>query len=159
MTQFTATLNRWLIALVQDCSNSTANALELLQSCTKPSLCITRLQRVITSSILFYSSTCKGLFLYPITVFSLASMSSTVIEQAIKFQDRLAHHLKQYHGSQWLKTAFSKSLPKLPLQHCCRPANQISWQFYTLSPQSQYLNWWLQLIQVSLNGHFHLMAV
>ena len=26
--------------LVQDCSNSTANALELLQSCNKPSICI-----------------------------------------------------------------------------------------------------------------------
>ena len=25
--------------LVQDCSNSIANALELLQSCTKPSIC------------------------------------------------------------------------------------------------------------------------
>ena len=25
--------------LVQDCSNSNANALELLQSCTKPSIC------------------------------------------------------------------------------------------------------------------------
>ena len=25
--------------LVQDCSNSIANALELLQSCTKPSMC------------------------------------------------------------------------------------------------------------------------
>ena len=26
--------------LVQDCSNSIANALELLQSCTKPSICV-----------------------------------------------------------------------------------------------------------------------
>ena len=29
----------YLIGLVQDCSNSIANALELLQSCTKPSIC------------------------------------------------------------------------------------------------------------------------
>ena len=28
----------YIDGLVQDCSNSTANALELLQSCTKPSI-------------------------------------------------------------------------------------------------------------------------
>ena len=32
-------LNEYLDGLVQDCSNSIANALELLQSCTKPSIC------------------------------------------------------------------------------------------------------------------------
>ena len=31
-------LTKYLNGLVQDCSNSTANALELLQSCTKPSI-------------------------------------------------------------------------------------------------------------------------
>ena len=31
--------SRWIDGLVQDCSNSIANALELLQSCTKPSKC------------------------------------------------------------------------------------------------------------------------
>ena len=29
----------YINGLVQDCSNSIANALELLQSCTKPSIC------------------------------------------------------------------------------------------------------------------------
>ena len=29
----------YIDGLVQDCSNSIANALELLQSCTKPSIC------------------------------------------------------------------------------------------------------------------------
>ena len=32
---------------VQDCSNSTANALELLQSCTKPSICFACLSYLI----------------------------------------------------------------------------------------------------------------
>ena len=31
--------NEYIDGLVQDCSNSIANALELLQSCTKPSIC------------------------------------------------------------------------------------------------------------------------
>ena len=31
--------NEYIDGLVQDCSNSIANALELLQSCTKPSTC------------------------------------------------------------------------------------------------------------------------
>ena len=31
---------RYIDGLVQDCSNSTANALELLQSSTKPSICL-----------------------------------------------------------------------------------------------------------------------
>ena len=30
----------YIAGLVQDCSNSIANALELLQSCTKPSICV-----------------------------------------------------------------------------------------------------------------------
>ena len=33
------TLVSYINGLVQDCSNSTANTLELLQSCTKPSIC------------------------------------------------------------------------------------------------------------------------
>ena len=32
-------LKDYIDGLVQDCSNSIANALELLQSCTEPSLC------------------------------------------------------------------------------------------------------------------------
>ena len=32
-------LQLYIDGLVQDCSNSIANALELLQSCTKPSIC------------------------------------------------------------------------------------------------------------------------
>ena len=30
----------YIDGLAQDCSNSIANALELLQSCTKPSICL-----------------------------------------------------------------------------------------------------------------------
>ena len=36
------TLMRYFDGLVQDCSNSIANALELLQSCSKPSIYITK---------------------------------------------------------------------------------------------------------------------
>ena len=32
-------IHLYVDGLVQDCSNSIANALELLQSCTKPSMC------------------------------------------------------------------------------------------------------------------------
>ena len=39
LTQFT---NAYIDGLLQDCSNSIANAMELLQSCTKPSICGTR---------------------------------------------------------------------------------------------------------------------
>ena len=42
-------LNHWVFmhidGLLQDCSNSIANALELLQSCTNPSICITSLDQ------------------------------------------------------------------------------------------------------------------
>ena len=37
----------WLInGLVQDCSSSSANALELLQSCTKPLICFLSLAEI-----------------------------------------------------------------------------------------------------------------
>ena len=40
MTWFT---DAYIDGLVQNCSNSIANALELLQSCTKPLICFTHL--------------------------------------------------------------------------------------------------------------------
>ena len=46
----------YLDGLMQDCSNSIANALELLQSCTKPAIC-TYLLHITSCSrnVIFYS--------------------------------------------------------------------------------------------------------
>ena len=40
----------------QDCSNSIANALELLQSCTKPSIYVFEVKEIIPVSFDFYVS-------------------------------------------------------------------------------------------------------
>ena len=53
-------LNQWWLTeayingLVQDCSNFTANAVELLQSCTKPLIYVTQSWRVNNSSNIEY---------------------------------------------------------------------------------------------------------
>ena len=39
----------YIDGLVQDCSNSIADALELLQSCTKPSICISCIVNAIVA--------------------------------------------------------------------------------------------------------------
>ena len=48
--------NLQIDSLVQDCSNSSANALQLLQSCTKPSKWIIRLPQYLWSNLQQYKS-------------------------------------------------------------------------------------------------------
>ena len=44
--------NNGVDGLAQDCSNSIANALVLLQSCTKPLICSTAIKRTLSGNII-----------------------------------------------------------------------------------------------------------